>query len=83
MNQYSFLPMSIENENLKISEPFGSRISKDLPQTIVSKDFENVSINLKGIKKKKEFIDGVERSIKKIQQEMIDGFLNKKSVYFL
>jgi hypothetical protein len=83
MKQYTFLPMTIQNDEVIISEPFASKISESFPKDSISVKADYISISIKNIERKEEFVDNIASSIKRIQKDMISSYLNKNTMRYL
>ena len=83
MNQYTFLPMSIDNDQVTVEEPFASKISEKLSRDILSFKANHVDISMKNIQEKEAFVDNIASSIKKMQKDMINSYLTKNTMRYL
>lgn len=79
MKQYPFLPMSIQDDELTINEPFASKMSKSFSKDSINIESDYITISIKDIDKKEQFVDTVASSLKKIQKDMINSRLKKMS----
>lgn len=77
MKQYPFLPMTVQSDYLTIDEPVASKIKQHFSLDSLDIQSDYISISIKDIKEKEQFIEKIASSIKRIQSEMINSFLQK------
>lgn len=83
MKEYPFLPMSIKNDELTISEPFASKMSKNFSKESMNIESDHIIVSIKDIDEKEKFVENIATSLKKVQKDMIQSYLNQKTMRYL